>query len=216
MTKTGPLPLPKHTLEDRAPDAHLVDGFATARRAMIDSQLRTSGVNEPYVLSRMLAIPREDHVPATTRGTAYIDRAIVLDNGRHIAAPVFYGMLLEEAEPAADDRVLIVDAGSGYLPALIAPLVAEMDIVTPEQASSLTEAGAPYSLVLIDGAVENVPDGLALQMAQNGRIVTGLVSKNITRLATGRKSGTGVALLPLAELGIPRLPEFDMPKSWSF
>ena len=36
---------------------------ARARRAMIDSQLRTSGVNEEYVLARMLAVPREDFLP---------------------------------------------------------------------------------------------------------------------------------------------------------
>lgn len=192
------------------------DGFAAARRAMIDSQLRTSGVNEPFVLSRMLAVPREDYVPAHARGTAYIDRSIALDNGRRIAAPVFYGMLLEEADPRNDDTVLIVDAGSGYLEALIAPLVANVTLTAPEQVAEQSWEDATFSLVLIDGAVENIPDPIPKWLADNGRLVTGLVSKGVTRLATGRKSGDGIALLPLAELGIPRLSEFDTRKAWSF
>ncbi len=191
--------------------------FAAARRAMVDSQLRTSGVNEPYVLSRMLAVPREKFVPQKARGTAYIDRSIALDNGRRIAAPVFYGMLLEEADPRQDDRVLIVDAGSGYLPALIEPLVAQVQIITPEQANDAASAQDDFfSLVLIDGAVENVPRAIAAFMTADARLVTGLVTKGVTRLAAGRRSATDIALLPLAELGIPRIADFDTPKSWSF
>ncbi len=221
MTVTSDLPI--HNLKEggayedrsRAPD-----GFAAARRAMIDSQLRTSGVNEPYVLSRMLAVPREEYVPAHARGTAYIDRAIPLGDGRWLAAPVFYGMMLEEAAPAQGEVVLIVDGGSGYLPALIEPLVESVTIVTPdeagERADGIDSEPARHTLVLIDGAVENVPTTLAAQMTDRARIVTGLVSKGVTRLAIGRKSGSEIALIPLAELGIPRLTQFDTPKAWSF
>ena len=108
--------------------------FETARRSMIDSQLRTSGVNEDFVLARMAAVPREDFVPAGSRGVAYIDRAIPLDNGRRIAAPLFYGMVLAEAQPSLDDTVLVVDAGSGYLAELIKPLVASVDSITADEA----------------------------------------------------------------------------------
>ena len=68
-----------------------------ARRAMIDSQLRPSGVNEPWVLSAMLSVPREDFVPEAMRGAAYIDRAIPLGDGRWLAAPLVHGRMLEEA-----------------------------------------------------------------------------------------------------------------------
>ena len=57
---------------------------------------------------------------------------------------------------------------------------------------------------------------LAKLVAENGRIVTGMVDRGVTRLATGRKSGKALALLPLAEMGIPRLGAFDRPQSWSF
>ncbi len=192
------------------------DSFQAARRSMVDSQLRTSGVNNERVLGRMLAVAREDHVPTPARGTAYIDRAITLDNGRKIAAPLFYGMLLEEAQPGASDTVLVVDAGSAYLPALVEPMVASVDVISPEEANTKTRKRTAYSLILIDGAIEQVPDSVAKRMEAEGRIVTGLVKNGVTRLATGRKSASDVALLPLAELGIPRLAEFDKPEGWSF
>lgn len=190
--------------------------FETARRAMIDSQLRTSGVNADFVLARMAAVPREDFVPTGSRGVAYVDRALPLDNGRRIAAPLFYGMALTEAQPRAEDRVLVIDAGSGYLAALVGPLVASVDVLTPEDAHAERREGQLWSLILIDGAIEHVPQALADRLDKGGRIVTGLVTNGVTRLAVGRRSGADVALLPLAEIGIPRLTEFDKPKAWSF
>ena len=65
-------------------------------------------------------------------------------------------------------------------------------------------------------AVEHLPAGLADQLAEGGRVVTGLVLRGVTRMASGRKLAGTVQLLPLAELGIPVLAEFAAPSSWSF
>lgn len=188
--------------------------FTAARRAMIASQLRTSGVNDAFALERMRTVPREEHVPVSARGVAYMDRAIALDGGGHIAAPLFYGLLLQEARPVASDEILVVDGGSGYLPALLEPLKGSMKVVTPEQA--LGSLRGKFSLMLIDGAAEQVPDTLARRLAEDGRIVSGLVSSGVTRLAAGRPAGGGIGWLHLAEIGIPRLAQFDAPKRWSF
>lgn len=188
----------------------------TARRAMIDSQLRTSGVNEPFVLARMSAVAREDFVPEAARDTAYIDRSIPLANGRRLAAPLFYGMILAEAQPGLSDTALVVDSGSGYLPELLRPLVGSLDVITPEDAAAETASPARYSLVLVDGAVEELPDTLAQRMDDGARILTGLVTNGVTKLAVGRKSTSGIGLLALAEMGIPRLSEFDKTTGWSF
>jgi protein-L-isoaspartate(D-aspartate) O-methyltransferase len=190
--------------------------FAAARRAMLDSQLRTSGVNDPFVLDRMGAVAREDFVPEGARATAYIDRAIPLGNGRRLAAPLYYGMLLAEAKPRADDRVLLVDSGAGYLAELIRPLVATLEVVTPEDALTATRRKGDFTLLAIDGAVEHLPAALVKRLAPDARVVTGLAANGVTRLAIGRRSGAEVAFLPLAEIGIPRLGEFDRPKGWTF
>lgn len=201
-------------LDHTRPDLGQTD-FVAARKAMIDSQLRTSGVNEGFVLDRMAAVPREDFVPPTARATAYMDRAIRLADGGFLAAPVFHGAMLAEAQPTAADRVLVIDAGSGYLPELIRPLVAALDVVTPEQGAD-GQAQGGYSLILIDGAVEHVPESLGDLLDGDGRLVTGLVERGVTRLATGRRAGATLGLVALAEMGIPRLGAFDKPAGWTF
>jgi protein-L-isoaspartate(D-aspartate) O-methyltransferase len=187
---------------------------------MIDSQLRTSGVNAEFVLRRMGAVAREQFVPAGKRGFAYIDRAIALGGGRHLAAPVVQGMMLQEARPSAADKALLVDGGSGYLAELLRPLVGSLEVVTPQDAVALARGksskGGDYTLLVIDGAVEQLPEALVGRLADNARVIAGVVANGLTRLAIGRKAAGRVALLPLAELGIPALPEFAAPKGWSF
>jgi protein-L-isoaspartate(D-aspartate) O-methyltransferase len=190
---------------------------ATARRAMIDSQLRTSGVNEEYVLARMLAVPRENFLPAGKAAVAYIDRAVALGDQGHLAAPVFYGKLLLEAAALPADRVLVVDGGTGYLAELLRPLVAELvTIPAAEAAKAKKVKGAPFSLIVIDGAIEQLPDALAAALADDGRIVTGLLLRQVTRLASGRKVAGQVNLQPVEDLGIPVLHAFDAPRGWTF
>lgn len=186
-----------------------------ARRAMIDSQLRTSGVNEEYVLARMIAVPREDFLPQDKAPLAYIDRAVSLGDAGHLASPLFYGKLLLEAQPAKDDRVLVVEGGTGYLAELLRPLVAELATVSAAEAAGMTGEGN-YTLIVIDGAIEQLPEGLAAQLAENGRIVSGLVLRQVTRLAAGRKVLGQVALQPVEDIGIPVLHAFDAPKRWTF
>ncbi|MFO6431191.1 protein-L-isoaspartate O-methyltransferase family protein [Erythrobacter sp. W302b] len=198
-----------NTMTTTLPDTHL------ARRAMIDSQLRTSGVNEEYVLARMIAIPREEFLPADKAAQAYIDRAVMLGEAGHLAAPLFYGKLLLEAAPMPEDRVLVVGGGTDYLAALLRPLVAELHQITAAEAVSAGGSGT-YSLIVIDGAIAQLPDGLAAQLSDDGRIVTGLVLRQVTRLATGRKVAGKVNLQPVEDLGIPVLHAFDAPKSWTF
>jgi protein-L-isoaspartate(D-aspartate) O-methyltransferase len=185
-----------------------------ARKAMIDSQLRTSGVNEEFVLARMLAVPREDFLPAERRALAYIDRSIALSVGA-LAAPLFYGKVLVEAAPRPDDRALVVENGTGYLATLLRPLVASCDTVSVDAAASGAINGT-FSLVIVDGAVERLGNGLVDAIADNGRIVSGLLLRQVTRLASGRRVLGQVALQPLEDLGIPVLHAFDVPKTWSF
>lgn len=188
--------------------------FDAARRAMIDSQLRTSGVNEPWVLARFASVPREDFVPPSARAVAYTDRAVPLDGQGMLAAPLVHALMLNEARPTAADRVLVIDGGSGYLPALLEGLAEAVTVASPAEA--LKGKTGDFTLLLIDGAVEHVPPALVKRLADDGRVVTGAITNDVTRLALGRKAAGEVALLPLAELGIPRLPAFDKPKAWSF
>ena len=148
-------------------------------------------------------------------GFAYIDRAIALGDGRQLAAPVVHGMMLQQADPTARDTALLVDGGSGYLAALLRPLVGTLEVLAPSEALTARKGGN-FTLLIIDGAIEQLPDTLVKRLADGARIVTGQVRQGVTRLAIGRKAAGDVALVPLAELGIPVLPEFAAPKGWSF
>lgn len=202
-------------VEDRPSAGHEAPQASLARRAMLDSQLRTSGVNAEFVLRRMGEVAREDHVPESARGFAYIDRAIALGGGRHLAAPVVQGMMLQQADPTSRDTALLVDGGSGYLAALLRPLVGTLEVLTPDEAFAARKGG-DFTLLIVDGAIEQLPDALVQRLADGARVVTGQVRQGVTRLAIGRKAAGDVALVPLAELGIPVLPEFAAPKGWSF
>ncbi|MEP7221619.1 MAG: protein-L-isoaspartate O-methyltransferase [Novosphingobium sp.] len=186
---------------------------ATARRAMIDCQLRVSGVNDPAVLTAMDSVAREDYVPAAMRALAYIDRAVSLDDGHSLPAPLVQGRLLVEAALQPGEAVLVVSP-CGYLGALVTALGAAATTISP--ATAARKSGGPYDLILIDGAVEQLPTGLAAILKDGGRVVTGLAERGVTRLAAGRKAAGAVTLVPLADIGMPVLAEFAAPKRWSF
>ena len=189
---------------------------SAARRAMIDSQLRVSGVNNERVLAAMATVAREDHIPAAARGHAYIDRAIALGDGQALPAPLVQGLMLSEALPAAGERVLVVSGGSMYLAALVEAMGALVDSIDALDAVAVRRGQQPYDLLLIDGAIEQLPTELSAALSEGGRVVTGLVLRGVTRLASGRKLGGEVQLVPLAEVGMPVLGQFARTKSWSF
>lgn len=188
---------------------------AIARRAMIDSQLRTSGVNEPWVLNAMAGVAREDFVPQAMRDAAYIDRAIPLDDGSQLASPLVHGRMLAEARPTAADKALLIGDGAGYLAALLRPLVGSLDAASAQDAQSRRGKGT-YTLLVVDGAVEDMPRSFATLLAEGGRIVTGVLERGVTRLALGARVGGGIALMPVADLGIPVIAAFRAPKRWTF
>lgn len=187
-----------------------------ARKAMIDSQLRTSGVNEEFILARMLAVPREDFLPKEKAGLAYIDRSVSLSEGAHLASPLFYGKLLLEAAPLPADRTLVVSGGTAYLETLIAPLVSEVTAISSADAAQGKLPKGEYSLILVDGAIEELPSSLSACLAEGGRIVSGLVLRQVTRLASGRKIAGKLSLEPVEDLGMPVISAFNKPKGWTF
>jgi protein-L-isoaspartate(D-aspartate) O-methyltransferase len=75
---------------------------------------------------------------------------------------------------------------------------------------------APYDQVLIDGAVEYIPDSIVDQLANGGRLGVALVDRGITRLIVGRKAGGAFGYLSLSDAGVPALPGFSLPKAFTF
>lgn len=183
---------------------------------MVDSQLRTSGVTASWVIAAMGSVARENFAPATLRANAYMDRSLPLGEGRVLSPPVATGLMLEAAEVSKDDSVLLVGVPKGYVATLLAGRVSQL--VTIERLADLPgmPKKAVFSLIFIDGAVEELPDSL-LALAQEGaRIVTGITERSVTRLASGYVRGGKVALRPFADTEIAPLADFAHPKEFAF
>ncbi|WP_241656620.1 protein-L-isoaspartate O-methyltransferase family protein [Sphingomonas oligophenolica] len=211
---------------------------ATMRHAMVASQLRTNAVSDQRVVAAMARVPREDFVPAAAREIAYRDTAVALGGGRQLNPPMATGRLLTEADLAPDDRVLLIGAATGYTAAVLAQIVGTIVAVEEDQAlvadarmalsgidavelveAPLTAghaAGAPYDVLIVDGAIEAVPDALIGQVRSGGRIVSGIVESGVTRLAGGRKTAGGFGLAAFADADCVVLPGFARPRGFSF
>ncbi|HEU4961209.1 MAG TPA: protein-L-isoaspartate O-methyltransferase [Sphingomonas sp.] len=212
--------------------------FEKMRDAMVASQLRTNAVNDPRVVAAMARVPREAFLPESQRGLAYRDTAVPLAHGRAANLPIATGKLLTQARIRPVDHVLLVGAAGGYAAAVLALLAADVVAVESDPALlaiagpalkpyanvSLVEgdliagapAGAPYDLMMIDGAVERIPDALIAQVKPGGRVVAGLIDRGVTRLASGVRTEGGFGLSAFADVDCVALPGFARPKAFTF
>ncbi|MBU3076347.1 protein-L-isoaspartate O-methyltransferase family protein [Sphingomonas quercus] len=211
--------------------------FAAARKAMVASQLRTNAVTDAGVLAAMGRVPREAFVGPGQQPVAYIDRALPLGGGRQLNPILATARLLDAARPRPGERALVIGAATGYSVAVLADiglavtavesdpaLVAQARGALHHAATAVDEGplaeghagGGPYDLILIDGAVEEVPQAIVDQLVDGGRLATGIVERGVTRLALGRKSGSAFGLFPFADSEAVVLPGFAKVRAFSF
>ena len=207
--------------------------FSLARRMMVDSQLRPEGVTDRGVLAAMGAVERERFVPEAARPLAYFDRPLKLAEGRGMMSPAALGRLLTEAEPKPGERALVIGSGSGYSAAILSAI--GLDVVALESNEALAEGaraagietvtgeltrgwakGAPYDLILLDGAVEEIPAALGKQLSPEGRIAGAIIDRGITRLVIGRCANDAIGLRTLADADVEQFPEFERPRAFTF
>ena len=204
-----------------------------ARRAMIDNQLRPEAVTDIGVLAAMASIPREEFAPAASRAFAYFDRPLPLGGGRSMMPPAALGRLLSELAPRAGERALVIGAGSGYSAALLSAI--GCDVIATEDDPALaaqaraagtlladSDPGEGFELILIDGAVEHIPQSLIDRLAEGGRLGTALIDrpdrsgKGVTRLVIGRAAAGHFGLRTIAHAEVGALPGFDRPRAFTF
>lgn len=204
-----------HGLEDRLcysyktarMKAAAMQDFALARRAMIDSQLRPQGVTDRGVLDAMTSVPREEHVPLEARAFAYIDRSIPVAGKGSMMPPTPLGRLLTAAAPKLGERALVIGAAPDYAAALLAHIGLGVSVGEPV---------GPVDLILIEGAIEDLPAALADALVEGGRIAAALVVEGVTRLAVGRKVAGTVGWTCFADSEVPALPGFSRPPAFAF
>jgi protein-L-isoaspartate(D-aspartate) O-methyltransferase len=207
--------------------------FAQRRITMVDTQVRPSDVTSFQVLDAMLSVPRELFVPSEQRDAAYAGTHVGIGHGRVVLAPRTMAKLLQVADVQPDELVLDVGAGLGYSSALAA-CMAEAVIALEEDADlareaerALSEASAdnvavingalvdgaskhgPYDVVLIEGAVQDIPDALIDQLKVGGRIVAIFLEGALGTARVGYKDGHGVSWRFAFNATAPVLPGFE-------
>ena len=201
-----------------------VQDYADARNNMVDSQIRPNKVNDPRIIAAMRELPREQFVPAQMRDMAYIDSDVSIGHGRFLMEPMVIARLVQLLAPIEGEQALVIGCGSGYGAALLAACGARVTALEEDRAlldmarATLTRLapsvsvvsgpladgwpnGAPYDLILIEGAVQQIPAVLNAQV----RVDTG-------RLATVLKPASGMGHAVLAEptpVGLRAQPAFD-------
>ncbi|HBM57884.1 protein-L-isoaspartate O-methyltransferase [Salipiger marinus] len=167
--------------------------FAMLRRMMVDTQVRPSDVTKFPIIDSMLRIPREQFVPAELRDAAYAGRNVDLGGGRVVLDPRTFAKMLDALNLGANDLVLDLGAGLGYSAAVIAR-IAEAVVAVEDDEARVSEAqgllsdhadnvilqtgplaeGAPqhgpYDAILVEGGVQALPDTIAAQLKEGGRI----------------------------------------------
>ena len=167
--------------------------FQSARKAMVDHQIATSGVTDPRLLSAFRRIPREIFVPADRRALAYTDAHHPLGGQRFVMAPATLARLLQVAAITPTGRVLDCWPGTGYATAIIASLAREVVALEPD--ATLAEATRAnlaalgftnakvlngdrpssdlnkFDTILIEGALDDLPESWADMLALQGRLI---------------------------------------------
>ena len=220
--------------------------IALQRENMVESQIRTADVTDRRLLKAFQDLPREVFVPASKRTLAYMGENIVVrpadtdGPARELLAPMALARLVQLAEIQETDVVLDVGCGTGYGSCLIAHLaesvvgteiVADLTDLATKHAGELAidnvafvtsplnegyPADAPYDVIVLNGAVPEVPKALFEQLSEGGRLVAFLSEGEFARAVRYKKTGNSLARTETFDCGVPALPGFARKKSFVF
>jgi protein-L-isoaspartate(D-aspartate) O-methyltransferase len=220
--------------------------YAAQRLKMVDGQLRTTDVTNVPILDAMIAVPREDFVPANRKPLAYIDEDIEIapardgTPARYLMEPSPFGKLLQLAEIRKDDVVLDVGSGTGYSAAVLSKLASS--VIALESDADLAaaaaqtlgrlgannvavvegplEAGynseAPFDVIVVEGAVEEMPEQLFEQLKEGGRLVAVVGQGNTGKAMLFLKENGMVAARRGFNCAIKPLAAFHLPPTFHF
>jgi protein-L-isoaspartate(D-aspartate) O-methyltransferase len=169
--------------------------YDAARETMVREQIVARGVREPRVIAAMRKAPRHLFVPAAERDRAYADSPVPIGEGQTISQPYIVALMTELVRPQPDDIALEVGTGSGYQAAVLSQLVAhvytiELEETLGRRASAVLReqkydnvtvrigdgyAGwpqhAPFDVIMVTAAPEQVPQPLIDQLKPGGRLI---------------------------------------------
>lgn len=206
--------------------------FTAHRTIMVDTQIRPSDVTKFPIIDAMLSVAREQFVPDAARQTAYRDGLIALGDGRAMLEPRTLAKMLDVLDISRDDLVLDIGCGLGYSAAVIARM-AEAVVAVEENEDLASEAEAllgaadvdnvavihgplvqgapqhgPYDVIILQGAVQEVPAALTGSLKDSGRIAALFMEGPLGVCRIGHKSNNSVTWRDAFNATAPILPGF--------
>jgi protein-L-isoaspartate(D-aspartate) O-methyltransferase len=195
-----------------------------ARNNMVDSQVRPNKVADPRILAAMRRLPRERFVPPSLASLAYADTDVPLGRGRVLLEPMVIARLVQLTAVAEGERALVIAAGPGYGSALLAScgarvtaleddpaLLAQARLLLGELAPGVSlvsgplaagwPAGAPYDVILIEGAVTDITPAVSEQLREGGG--------RLVAICTDGGTGGQAVLAEATMGGLRKQPMFD-------
>ncbi|MFN0263555.1 protein-L-isoaspartate O-methyltransferase family protein [Tepidamorphus sp. 3E244] len=210
--------------------------FTQQRERMVDTQLRPNAVTDNRILGAMLNVPREEYVASSVREMAYLDEDLPAGDqtgsGRYLMQAMTFARLLQLADISQDDLVLDVGATGGYTSAVIARLCsAVVGLEASEEAanwaiSNLADQSVdnvamfvgpleqgyadqgPYDVIVLEGAVHEVPQALFDQLREGGRLVAVVQEGPVGRATRFEKSGGEISSAVAFDANIEALQGF--------
>jgi protein-L-isoaspartate(D-aspartate) O-methyltransferase len=211
-----------------------------ARTAMIESQVRVNDVTDRRLIGALTAVPREVFVPAAKRASAYADIAVETRPGRWMAAARDFSKLVNITALRPEDRVLDIAPGTGYSSAVLARLAASVVALEEDEAAAKIlreglaaanvsgvevvagplKAGVPskgpYDVIIVNGAIEEVPAAWLAQLAEGGRLAVAVAEGSVRRARIYTASGGKTAWRTPFDTPIPVLPGFEKAAEFRF
>ncbi len=220
--------------------------FAVARQMMVDGQVRTSDVTDLRIIAAMQELPRERFVPEGRAGLAYLDLALPVAEStdgrptRRMLPPMIFAKLIQAADIQDTDNVLDVGCATGYSAAVLGRLAASVVALEEDpglagqakaalgavQAGNVTvvagplTAGwpqqAPYDVIIVNGALEVLPRGLAEQLKDGGRFLCVRESGPAGKAMIYRSDRGAMSGRTIFDAAAPMLPGFAAPAQFVF
>lgn len=208
--------------------------FSIARQSMVDSQIRPNRVNDGNVLAAMAEMPREAFLPKALHGVAYVDEDLPIGKGRYLMEPLVLARLLQAAAIQPSDVALIIGCGTGYSVAIASRLASAVVAIESDaklaQAAGDTLTGlgfdtvavmpgdlkagyakqAPFDVILFDGAIAEVPESIAEQLAEGGRLVAVVrPGQGVGKAVVVARENGLLSRREVFDANIPWLPGFE-------
>jgi protein-L-isoaspartate(D-aspartate) O-methyltransferase len=214
--------------------------YAQRRTVMVDTQVRPSDVTKLPIIDAMLSVPREAFVPEARRDLAYMGADVPLSADRVMLEPRTLAKMLDVLDVTPLEMVLIIGAGFGYTAAIVSRM-AEAVIAVEEDPDMATEAettlgehGAdnvavinaplaqgsarhgPYDVILIEGGIAKLPQAIADQLKDGGRIAAVFMAGALGEMRVGYKIDGVISWRMAFNATAPMLDGFEKKSGFVF